>query len=97
MSPKEEFNDAIQAAGRIANALGGNRAEIRIDAGGIGVMIATAACMVMLACGVLGALWVSREFARYDTQIGELRQRDKAHEAYLNAIYQAAPQLKPEK
>lgn len=97
MIPESAISDAEQAARRIMNAFGGNRAEIRIDAGGIGVILAASACAIMLACGVIGALWASHELARIDREMAEVRARAQAQQAYLNAIYQAAPQLKPEK
>jgi len=70
--------------------------NINVNASGIGVAIAMACCLAMLTGGVLGALWASREFQRYDTEIALLKSRDNAQQAYLNAIFRVAPELKKE-
>ena len=73
------FSEALTAAGN-----SGNQSTITLNAGGVGVWIAVSACAVMLAVNVmLVAVIVS-----HDRKIDDLRH-------YLNAVYQAAPQLKP--
>lgn len=59
-------------------------ATITVNAGGVGVWIATTACLVMFAVNVLlGALFVIQ-----DGKINKMQD-------YLNAIYMQAPQLRP--
>lgn len=99
MIPESDVVGAEEAARRLLGAMSGgtSRAEIHIHAGGagIGIWIATTACLVMLACGLVGALWMSREFSRYDARIAELQANDRTQGDYLAAIYMQAPQLKP--
>lgn len=70
-------------------------ATISVNAGGVGVWVASTACAVMLGITVLGGLWASREFARMDQQMVEAREEIRTTQNYLNAIYAQAPQLKP--
>ncbi len=70
---------------------------ININAGGVGVWIATTSCIAMLAASVVGGIWVSREFTA--KQIADVAQDQKIAELgnYLQAIYAQAPQLQPAK
>lgn len=97
-----EIEKAEHAARRLMTAFGAGQpgatatnTGIHIHAGGLGVWMATTACLVMLGALVVGALWVSREFARYDAQIAELRANDQRQADYLAAIYAQAPSLRP--
>ena len=91
-----EVADAEAAARRIAHAFSPkSQSSVHVEAGGIGLWIAATACLVMLSCGLVGAFWMSRELSRVDTELATLRSRDAAMQAYLNAIYQSAPQLRP--
>jgi heme exporter protein D len=83
--------------GRYAGTFNGgaSRAEIHINAGGVGVWIATTACLVMLGVLVIGALWMQRELTRVDAELIAIRERAQAQQGYLNAIYRAAPNLQP--
>lgn len=73
MEPQEVTGDRI-----LAELLGRNnsRAEIHINAGGIGVWIATTACLVMLAINVILVAVVMDQSRKVD-DLGD----------YLNAIY----------
>ena len=62
-----------------------NNAVININAGGIGIWIATTSCIVMLALNI--ALLVI--LSGHDRKIERMQD-------HLNAIYMMAPQLKPE-
>lgn len=73
-----------------------SHASIRVEAGGAGVWIATTACLVMLGMMLVGGLWISREFGRIDAQMAEQARKIDDSQDYLSAIYQVAPQLKPE-
>lgn len=62
-----------------------NTATVSINAGGIGIWIAsTCAAVSMTMCLAMGGVILNQQ-----REIGELRQ-------YLSAIYMQAPQLKPE-
>lgn len=61
-----------------------NRAEIHINAGGVGVWVATSACLVMLAVNLILVAVVFDQSRKVD-DLGD----------YLNAIYMQAPYLKP--
>lgn len=82
MEPQETVADRL-----LSELLGRNnsRAEIHINAGGIGVWIATTCCCVMLAISVLMGLML----------IDQSRKIDELT-AYLTATYMIAPGLKPE-
>lgn len=81
-----ELAEAIDGlAQMMRSARNTNSATISVQAGGVGVWIATCCCSVMLGIGlVVGSLYLDQQ-----RQIGELR-------AYLSAIYMQAPHLKPE-
>lgn len=64
---------------------GNNSATITVNAGGVGVWIATSACCVMLAIALFLGLWVI-----------DLSRKISALEQYVTAIYMMAPHLKPE-
>lgn len=61
-----------------------NKAEIHINAGGVGLWIAVMCCLTMLIVMFFGG-------------IAYLNMSDKVEKTqdYLNAIYMQAPQLKP--
>lgn len=61
-----------------------NSANIHVNAGGVGIWIATTACLMMLAVNVF-LIWL------FVSQSGKV---DKMQD-YLNAIYMQAPHLKP--
>lgn len=61
-----------------------NSANLNINAGGVGVWVATTACIVMLAVSFFMAMWVLDLSAK----VSELNQ-------LLNAVYMMAPHLKP--
>lgn len=74
--------------------------SITVQAGGAAIWsvawIAGLSCAFMLGMGVVGSLWISAEFGRNGQERAELRSSINANKAYLSAIYQVAPQLKPE-
>jgi uncharacterized spore protein YtfJ len=91
MEPHETTADRL-----LSELLGRNnsRAEITVNAGGVGVWVATTACIVMLAIVLVGSIWVSREFTRQDQAMIELREENKTMQSFLSAIYQIAPEIK---
>jgi hypothetical protein len=70
-------------------------ATVTIDAGGTGVWAATAACLIMVAVMFASGFWVTWAFGQMQAQIDVLRAKSETQEAYLQAIYQIAPQLQP--
>lgn len=82
---------AETALERLARELGAilpknnNSATITVNAGGLGVWIATTACCVMLGISVLLGLAVV-----------DLSRKVSELENYVHAIYMMAPSLKPE-
>lgn len=94
-----DAKDLTDGLGRLASSLdrigSPSTANVRIDAGGAGVWAATSACMVMLGVLFVSLLWVGHEFDRISGRIDELTRRSETQEAYLQAIYQIAPTLKP--
>ena len=62
-----------------------NNAVITVNAGGVGVWIATTACIVMLAVNIALLFMI----AGHDRKIERMQD-------HLNAIYMMAPHLKPE-
>ena len=77
---------------RLSMGHGASSATVTIQAGGIGVMLAVGACVLMLAINVMQLV----DRARLDSEIRELRAADKDHDNHLSAIYMMAPHLKPE-
>lgn len=104
---KDDLERFATSADRLAEILakipqsssGNSNSNVTVQAGGLGVWIATTACAitcaVTLACGLLGAIWATRELARQEATNAELRAKDQAHDEYLSAIYMQAPHLKP--
>lgn len=65
---------------------GNSNAEIHVNAGGVGVWVATTACLVMLGAGLIGSLWVSREMTRIETQFSNMKNTDDIHDAYIQKL-----------
>lgn len=63
-----------------------NTAKIEVNAGSIGVWLAATACVVCVAVMVVGGIFVTREFVRYDQQLQELREKDEIHDAWLQTL-----------
>lgn len=92
MEPQDTVADRL-----LSELLGRNnsRAEIHVNAGGMGVWVATTACCVMLAVNlVMVVMFLSTE-ARYTAEMKDQSSKISKMQDYLNAIYAQAPQLKP--
>ena len=63
-----------------------NNAVITVNAGGVGVWIATTACFVMLTALLVGAFWVSREFNRVDSRFNDQTDTDSVQDAYIQKL-----------
>ena len=84
---QEEVEKLSQQIGQLETQLRRgitSSSTINLNAGGIGVWIATVACGVMLGIGILGATIIVDQQRKID---------DMQH--YLNAIYMQAPSLRP--
>jgi heme exporter protein D len=66
----------------------GNSSNVRIEAGGAGVWLATTCCLVMLAVALVGSIWLSRELTRQDAEMAALRDRNETFQAYINVLMQ---------
>lgn len=73
--------DEVEGMAKAGNK---NLTRVEINAGGVGVWIATTACLVSMAVSLFLALWVL-DLSRKVSDLGD----------YLSAIYMQAPHLKP--
>lgn len=94
------FSEAVERVHKVAeraHQANGNHgtSTVTINAGGIGVWIATTACAVMLASLLVGAFWVSREFTRLDARLNDQTDVDSVQDAYIHKL--RAEQQKQEK
>ena len=80
----EALNRFSRKADELLSAGNRNTAKIEVNAGGVGVWIATTACCVMVAVSLFMGLWVV-DLSRKVERLGD----------YLQAIYAQAPHLKP--
>lgn len=72
-----------------------NSAKIEVNAGGVGIWIATTACLMMLAVNIiLIVLFVVQDAKNDKVQDTQNSKIDKMQD-YLNAIYAQAPHLRP--
>lgn len=85
---------ALAEAMKPVNA--GNQSTITVNAGGVGVMIASACCAFMFAVVIIGGAWFTADASRRDREVAEIREDQRATKAYLQGIWQQAPHLKPE-
>ena len=90
----KEAAELIASFERIAKILeapksSGGAANVRIDAGGAGIWIATSACLVMLAASFIGSLWMASTIDDLRNQIRDLRERTDVQQAYINSLYTA--------
>lgn len=83
------------ALGRLDRGCGSN-ATINVNAGGIGVAVAMACCVAMLAAGFVGGLWMVSDRAEIRAQLRERRDGENAIRAYINTGV-LKPRAEPEK
>jgi hypothetical protein len=104
MMGQSEIRETLEKADELVTELkafrnlspeSGNATSVTISAGGVGVWIATTACLVMLAVLLVGGLWMSRELNRIDVTMSERKEEADRMQTYLSAIYAQAPHLKP--
>ena len=85
MEPVETAVDRLQKELDRLLPRNSNNAKVEINAGGVGVWIASTACAIMVAVSLMLGMWVLALSAKVDRL-----------EDYLAAIYAQAPHLKPE-
>lgn len=71
---------------------GNNTSSIQVNAGGVGVWICVCLCCMMLVSVGMGAVWMSREFNRYDGDLSERKAESDRSQTYLSSIYGRMPQ-----
>lgn len=71
---------------------GNTTSSIQVNAGGIGVWICVCLCCMMLVSMAMGAIWMSREFNRYDSDLSERKAESDRSQTYLSSIYGRMPQ-----
>jgi hypothetical protein len=62
------------------------QATIRVDAGGMGVLIgavAASACLVMLAVLIVIVIWLNGQLVTVQQQFTDLKNKDSIHDAYI--------------
>lgn len=98
LSKLEDKVDAIGSASKPANSTA-NTSSINVNAGGVGIWvcawIASLCCVAMLVAGGMFLWSVSRQMEAQDAKIAKQDDQLSRMQDYLNAIYAAAPQLKP--
>lgn len=93
----QQVADKFDRFAEFSNQGNTNSQNIKIHAGGVGIWIATTCCLIMLAVIFVGGLWLSREFTAKDKTDAQQAQQISDLNAYLQAIYVNAPDLKPKK
>lgn len=71
---------------------GNTTSSIQVNAGGVGVWICVCLCCMMLVSMAMGAVWMSREFNRYDSDLSERKAESDRAQTYLSSIYGRMPQ-----
>lgn len=84
---RESIEDLVSDRRPVTNA-----SSVNVNAGGMGgwiaAWIAGVCCAAMLSAGIVFVLYTNSILAKQQDQISRMQD-------YLNAIYAAAPQLKP--
>jgi len=97
---KDEQRELVDALHRFSSTAdkvmslnsGNTTSSIQVNAGGVGVWICVCLCCMMLVSMVMGAVWMSREFNRYDSDLSERKAESDRAQTYLSSIYGRMPQ-----
>lgn len=94
---QKELIEALQSFAEKADKLlslnsNNTNSSIVVSAGGVGVWICVCLCGMMLVSMCIGAVWMSREFNRYDVALSERKQESDRYQTYLSSIYGRMPQ-----
>lgn len=100
MADKPTDREALSATiDSVAEMLRDNRirnsAVITVQAGGVGVWIATSSAVLMFVLFVVAAFVTYRDMSEVRADVRELRRENQTMRDYLAAIYAQAPHLKP--
>jgi hypothetical protein len=71
------------------------RQEFHINAGGVGVWIATTCCVAMICCMLIGSIFLTFELSSIHQDNADRKSESARMQSYLSAIYNIAPSLKP--
>lgn len=87
----KDIKDSLEriGAGRDASQ---NVNTIKLEAGTAGVWLCVCMCGMMLVAMLMGAVWMSREFNRYDSDLSERKAESDRSQTYLSSIYGRMPQ-----
>lgn len=97
----EELHEAITELRRIKKELpvtsttNNNNPVVKVEAGGFALWLAAMCCAVSVTFGITTQNQLTREIARKDGEVKELRESYDTAKTLLAAIYAQAPHLKP--
>ena len=85
---KEATERTIQLQERLGMSpvSGVSNATIAVNAGGMGVWIATTCCLVMLGMMIVGAFWLSSEFNAIHSRFNDQTDIDSVQDAYIHKL-----------
>lgn len=72
-----------------------SQSTVTLNAGGIGLVIASVCCAVMFTLTVVGTAVGVVAYQQLRDEFAEVREDQRATKAYLQGIWQQAPHLKP--
>lgn len=87
----DRFAEALSRPGNT-----GNQVHYTVNAGGVGVLVASVCCTVMFTITVIGVVVGVAAYGDMKDEFAEVREDQRATKAYLQGIWQQAPHLKPE-
>lgn len=87
-----DLGEAIRGMDNSRNTSQSGVSTITVNAGGVGVWVCATLCGMMLIASLIGAIWMSREFNRYDVSLSERKQESDRAQTYLSSIYGRMPQ-----
>lgn len=97
MEPTDATTERMVRELLMSSIGGGGKAEIHINAGGIGVWVCAAACAAILAAvvvgSVVGGMWLSREAQRMDARAAEQEVKIDRANVLLSATWQHVPEV----
>jgi hypothetical protein len=98
-SALRDFLNKSSDLGGLSGLTNSGVSTVNINAGGVGIWIATTCCIAMLVSMVVGCLlgcfWLQSEFQHKAQIDADQSQKISTMYDYLSAIYAQAPQLKP--
>lgn len=98
-----ELHEAITELRRIKKELpvtsttNNNNPVVKVEAGGFALWLAAMCCAVSVTFGITTQNQLTREIARKDAEINDMREEISKSNSLLSAIYMQAPYLRPDK